>query len=354
MHDKIANQALIMISNLLNQDKLHDLASRLQDARHIVITCHVSPDGDALGSSLGLMHVLKRMGKNVHVVTPDNPPRQLQFLPGIKSLVVATRSPEVARSHFERADLVFCLDFNAMKRLDEMACMLESSRAVRILVDHHLGLEIDADIVFSHPESSSTSALVFRMLYQLGWLDKMTLQSAECIYTGMMTDTGNFSYNSNDPDLYEIVAELVRLGVDKDRLYTLVFNTSSESRLRLCSYALYDKMRIIPEINCALIALSLDELKRFNYRKGDTESLVNVPLSIPEVSFSVFMRQDEPEYVKVSTRSKGTFSVSRLCETYFGGGGHRNAAGGEFHGSLDEAVEYFMSHVGDYPAFNEE
>lgn len=311
-------------------------------ARHIVITCHVSPDGDALGSSLGLMHLLKARSKSVHVVTPDNPPRQLHFMPGVKSVTVASRCPDNARLLFDRADLVFCLDFNSTKRVDQMAPLLESTKARKVLIDHHLEPAIDVDVTFSHPESSSTSALIYRMIYQLGWLDSLNLKAAECIYTGMMTDTGNFSYNSNDPELYEIVADLVRAGVDKDRLYTLVFNTSEESRIRLCSYALYEKMLLLDDGRCALITLTKDELARFGYRKGDTEGLVNVPLSIPGVEYSVFMREDDDKYVKISTRSRGSFSVSALCEAHFSGGGHRNAAGGEYKGSLSQAMAYFL------------
>ena len=167
----------------------------------------------------------------------------------------------------------------------------------------------------------------------------------------MMTDTGNFSYNSNDPDLYIIISDLLKKGIDKDKIYTQVFNTCSESRLRICGYGQY-KMILFPNHKAALITLSEDELKEFGYAKGDTESLVNVPLSIPEVNYSVFMREDSPEYVKISTRSKGDFPVNLMCEKYFGGGGHLNAAGGEFHGTLSDAVSRLLSIMPEFDVYN--
>ena len=189
---------------------------------------------------------------------------------------------------------------------------------------------------------SSTCELLFRVICRLGLFNEVSRTCAECITTGMMTDTGNFSYNSNNPDLYIILSELIKKGVDKDRIYTLAMNTSSEDRVRLLGYAMSEKMKVFPEYKAALITLTQDELQRFNYRKGDTESLVNIPLSIPEVQWSVFMRE-EPEYIKVSARSQGEFAVNRLCETYFSGGGHKNAAGGEYRGSMQQAIDTYMS-----------
>ena len=187
---------------------------------------------------------------------------------------------------------------------------------------------------------SSTCELVFRALMGIGLMRKIGKKAAECLYTGMMTDTGNFSYNSNNPDLYLIVAELVARGINKDRIYNLAINTSSADRLRLLGYALSQKMQVFPEKHAALITLGKEELERFNYKKGDTESLVNMPLQIPDVQWSIFMREDD-NFVKISARSQGEFAVNSICEKYFNGGGHKNAAGGEFYGTLDEAVATF-------------
>lgn len=327
-----------------------EILDMIKEAEEIVITCHVSPDGDALGSSLGLWHVLRTMGKSATVVTPDCAPKILQFLPGIREIVTGTRQPDQARTRILNADLIFCLDFNDTKRVDKLQPVLDSAEARKIIVDHHLDPVIDGDVIISRPEVSSTSALIYILLWQMKLTRYLRRKGAECIYTGMMTDTGNFSYNSNDPDLYLIISDLVKKGIDKDKLYTQVFNTNSESRLRICGYGQY-KMNLFPDHKAALITLSADELKEFDYNKGDTESLVNVPLSIPGIEYSIFMREDAPDYVKISTRSKGDFPVNLLCERHFNGGGHLNAAGGEFNGSLINAVSHLLKIMPDFDKF---
>ncbi|MCM1163879.1 MAG: bifunctional oligoribonuclease/PAP phosphatase NrnA [Muribaculaceae bacterium] len=316
-------------------------------SRSIVITCHVSPDGDALGSSTALCSVLRALGKEANVVTADCAPRSLQFLPGVREIVAATRQADRAAMLVADADLIFCLDFNCLKRIDRLAPMVEASKARRVVIDHHLDPEIDADVIISDPEISSTSALLYLFLYQAGWTRKLNRGAAADIYTGMMTDTGHFTYNSNDPDLYLIIYDLMRKGIDKDNLYKLVMDTSSESRIRIMGYARY-KMEIFHEHRMGLLTLNRQELDEFDYVKGDTEGLVNTPLSIPEVTWSVFLREDAPDSVKVSMRSKGDFPVNKICEEHFGGGGHVNAAGGDFNGSLPEALSYLLSILPDY------
>lgn len=319
-------------------------------SREIVITCHVSPDGDALGSSCALCSVLKALGKRATVVTADCPPRSLTFLPGVRDIVSATRKGDRAHELFASADLIFCLDFNDPARLDRLADALRRSPARRVVIDHHLDPSIEADVIISRPDVSSTSALLYLLLWQARWASMLNRSSAACIYTGMMTDTGNFSYNSNDPDLYLIIHDLLRKGIDKDNLFRLVMNTSSESRVRIMGYGQY-RMQLLPERRAAVITLSEEELKEFDYNKGDTEGLVNIPLSIPEVTYSIFLREDAKDCVKVSMRSKGDFSVSRICEDHFGGGGHANAAGGEFNGPLPQAVAKLLEILPDYDKY---
>lgn len=319
-------------------------------SRNIVVTCHVSPDGDALGSSTALCSVLRALGKEANVVTADCAPRSLQFLPGVREITAATRQPDRASMLIGEADLIFCLDFNCLKRIDRLAPPVESSEAARVVIDHHLDPDIEADVILSYPEISSTSALLYIFLYQAHWARYLTRSSAADIFTGMMTDTGHFTYNSNDPDLYLIIHDLMRKGIDKDNLYKLVMDTSSEGRIRLMGYAQY-RMEIMPQHRLGLLALSRRELDEFDYTKGDTEGLVNTPLSIPEVTWSVFLREDAPDSVKVSMRSKGDFPVNRICEECFGGGGHVNAAGGDFSGSLPEALSYLLSVIPNYDKY---
>ncbi|WP_303024434.1 DHH family phosphoesterase [Duncaniella muris] len=319
-------------------------------SRNIVITCHVSPDGDALGSSCALWFILKALGKNATVVTADCAPRSLQFLPGVREIVAATRNSDRVHDLIADADLIFCLDFNDITRVDRLSDAISKSPAKKVVIDHHLDPRIEGEIVISRPEISSTSALLYIFMWQAGWTRHLTRNSAACIYTGMMTDTGNFSYNSNDPDLYLIIHDLMRKGIDKDNLYKLVMNTSSESRIRIMGFAQY-RMQILQPHRAAVIMLSEDELKEFGYSKGDTEGLVNIPLSMPEVTYSVFLREDAKNCVKVSMRSKGEFSVSRICEEHFGGGGHTNAAGGEFNGPLDKALQKLLEIIPTYDKY---
>lgn len=319
-------------------------------AHNIVITCHVSPDGDALGSSCALWSVLKALGKNVNVVTADCAPRSLQFLPGVREIIAATRNGDRAHELIASADLIFCMDFNDIERVDRLSDVIRKAPAKRIIIDHHLDPKIEGEIIISRPEISSTCALLYIFLWQAGWTRYLNRSSAACIYTGMMTDTGNFSYNSNDPDLYLIVHDLMRKGIDKDNLYKLVMNTSSESRIRIMGYAQY-RMELLPAHKAAIIILSEEDLKEFDYNKGDTEGLVNIPLSIPGIIYSVFLREDSENCVKVSMRSKGDFSVSRICEDHFGGGGHTNAAGGEFHGPIGQALQKLLEIIPTYDKY---
>lgn len=336
-----------MIEQILDRNKIKELSRLIAGCNRVVITCHIAPDGDAIGSSLALCHILTDLGKEAHVITPDMFAQNLYYLPGARDIVIYTRYEEFARQLISEADLIFCLDYNSIKRVDQLGRYILESKAAKVMIDHHLGPDSFPDLIISHPEESSTSALLFKVFCALGFVPLIDKKIGGCIYAGMMTDTGNFSYNSNNSDLYRIVAHLVDCGIDKDRLYTNIINTSTLSRLRLNGYAVSEKMKIYGDHQAALITLSRDELNRYDYKKGDTESLVNVPLQLSDVTYSVFLRE-ETDYIKVSMRSKGAFPVNRICEEHFNGGGHRNAAGGEFYGSMEECVALFESILPEY------
>lgn len=333
-----------MINRVVKEEQLAQLKQLLEGAKRVVITCHMSPDGDALGSSLGLMHLLRNWGKHAKVVTPDMTPASLQFLPGIKEVVVYTRQELQAKRLVQEADLIICLDFNALYRIDRFAPVIAEATAKKVLIDHHLDPDAFTDLCISYPDMSSTCELLFGTIYFMDLMKYMDNNSATCIYTGMMTDTGNFTYNSNDPNLYLIIAELLKYGVDKDNIYNVAMNTYTADRLRLMGYAMSEKMQLFPEVGGALIELTRPELQKFNYQKGDTESLVNRPLTIPGIYWSIFLR-DDVDYIKVSARSQGDFAVNTYCEEYFSGGGHKNAAGGEFRGTMEEARELVLKIV---------
>ena len=320
-----------MLSKVISQANIDHVEKWFERADKIVIVSHVSPDGDAIGSSLGLWHFLNSQDKNVHVIVPNAFPDFLKWMPGAKEVIQYNRYKEFADKLIMEADVICCLDFNVLSRIDEMEEIVRVSPGRKMIVDHHLYPGDFARIVISHPQISSTSELVFRLICQLGNFSDITKEAAECIYTGMMTDTGGFTYNSNDREIYLIIGELLSKGIDKDEIYRNVFNTHSEGRLRLMGYVLYEKMQVFPQFNAALITLTREEQKKFQYKKGDTEGFVNMPLSMKGICFSVFLREDtEKDMIKVSLRSVGTFPCNEVAAEFFGGGGHLNASGGEF------------------------
>ncbi len=339
-----------LLAPLFEQHEIDLLAEAIKRSHKITVVCHLSPDGDALGSSLAAVAVMRSMGKEAVLVTPDMPPENLSFLPGFDKIVVASAKPDRAHVLIKYCDLLLCLDFNSVKRIDKIGPSVEDSKAFKVMIDHHLKPELSVNLMFSRPDQSSTCVLFYRILHQLGFTDYLDRESAECLMTGVLTDTGGLAYNSLDPQLYLVVSDLLEFGVDKDRLYTILFRTSSLNRLRLQSFALSQRMIYLPAHRAAVIKLSAEDLRQFDYVKGMTEGLVNIPLEIPEVVYSVFLREDmELRYVKVSMRSKGTFPVDKFCSECFGGGGHLNAAGGDIHASVDEA---FRITIDSMPQFD--
>ena len=338
-----------MLTKVIAQAEVDHVEKWFERAEKIVIVSHVSPDGDAIGSSLGLYHFLTSQEKTVNVIVPNAFPEFLHWMPGAKEVIVYDKYKEYADKLINEADVLCCLDFNVLSRIDNMEEVVRNTPARKMMVDHHLYPGDFCRITISHPEISSTSELVFRLICQLGNFSDITKEGAECIYTGMMTDTGGFTYNTNDREIYYIISELLSKGIDKDEIYRKVFNTHSEGRLRLMGYVLYDKMQVFPEFNSALIWLDASEQKRFQYKKGDTEGFVNIPLSIKDVRFSVFLREDtEKKMIKVSLRSVGTFPCNKVAAEFFNGGGHLNASGGEFYGPMEEAINLFKQALVKY------
>ena len=323
----------------------------IAQARHIVIITHMAPDGDAMGSALGLYNWLKgewllaNGEKTLNVLVPNAFPKFYQWMPGAEEITVYETDANRCNELITNADLFICTDFNDPKRIGPIGEKLVAATAPKILIDHHLNPTDFADIVFSFPEACSASEIVYRFISHQP--SAISLQTATCIYTGLMTDTGNFSFNSTNCDLYEIIAELIRAGIKKDEIYNAVYNQYSTDRVRLTGYALYRKMRIYPEYHLSLITLSADELDQYHYQPGDTEGLVNMPLQISDVYYSVYMREERPKpgtpkpRIRISFRSQGDRPVNIWASEVFHGGGHMNASGGELFGSLNQAVQLF-------------
>jgi phosphoesterase RecJ-like protein len=326
--------------DIIPQDQLARLSQLISDAETILITCHKSPDGDAIGSSLGLADYLRHLGKEPVVIVPDQYPDFLMWLPNTEKIIRYDKQRDKADLLFKIADLVFCLDYNAPSRVDEMEEALVSSPATRVLIDHHLNPDVPADLIISEPEASSTCELVFRLVWQMGAFPNLTRQFAVPIYCGMMTDTGGFTYNSSRPEIFFIISELLTKRIDKDKIYRNVYHNYSESRIRLMGYVMYEKLVYMPEYNAAYYTLTKDELKRFRFIKGDAEGLVNIPQQIKGLRLSISLREDtEKEHVVwVSLRSVDNFPCNLMAEEFFNGGGHLNASGGRLNCSMDEAV----------------
>jgi phosphoesterase RecJ-like protein len=329
-----------MLNRVILEDNIQKAKKLVLNSDKIVIITHQAPDGDALGSSLGLYHFMMELGKEAQIIVPNDYPVFLHWMPGTKSVINAEWHGRNAESAIAAADLIFCMDFNTPKRVSRLENPVRQSKAKKILIDHHLSPEIFCDVTISHPEISSTSELVFRFICRMGMFEHVNEPCAECIYTGMMTDTGAFTYNSNSYAIYYIISELLQKGIDKDAIYSKVYNQYSEGRVRMQGYVLYEKMKIFDEYKTSLITLSEQEHMKFNPERGDTEGFVNIPLSMEKIVFSAFIREDK-DIIRISLRSKGTFPTNQFAAEVYGGGGHLNASGGEFSGTLEEAIGKF-------------
>lgn len=338
------------IRNIFPEEKIQNLRRLLDGSHRIVATCHVRPDGDAIGSCLGWYHLLKALGKDITVVVPDRPPRTLLFLPGVDEMVINTLHQAYCKRLLEEADLVLMCDFNSSNRQGDLGEIVAQSRAKHVLIDHHKRPDVKCDLMFSEPEMSSTCELTFRLIAALGLYQHINLNCATSLLTGLITDTQNFTVNCDNPETYEILMKLLEKGVDKKEIIDKAVKSTSYQALKLKSFAICERLEIFEHHRCCLITLSAADLKRFNYQKGDTEGLVNVPLEIPGVAYSVFMREDD-DCIKVSMRSRLDFPVDKICLEHFNGGGHLMAAGGEFYGSLDECKKVLLNHMDDYDSY---
>jgi phosphoesterase RecJ-like protein len=329
-----------MISKIIASDKITAVEELLDKYEKIVIVTHVSPDGDAIGSSLGLYHYLNDLGNTVNVIVPNSFPDFLRWIPGAKDILDYEKYPEFAQKLINEAELIFCLDFNVPKRSYHLGPFIEAAPAKKVMVDHHPEPADFCDVVISYPEISSTSELIFRLICRMGDFEVMSHESATAIYTGMMTDTGAFTYNSNSAEIYYIIGELLKKGINKDQIYSNVYHNYSEDRYRMLGYTLCEKMKIYPEYNSALIWLTNEEQSRYHVKKGDTEGFANLPLNIKGIIFSVFIREDN-DFIKISFRSQGDFPSNKFAAQCYNGGGHLNASGGEFYGTMEEAIAIF-------------
>ncbi len=329
-----------MLKDILSTNDAELLRSLFRNTETVVLCCHQNPDGDALGSMLGVAEVLRTFGKETMMVSPDQYPDYLQWMPNSEKIVRYDKHRERVDTALKVADLVICLDFNTPSRTDEMAASLIHSPAKKVLIDHHPNPDIDAELVISRPAMSSTCELVFRIIWQLGLFEKLGKHFAGPIYCGMMTDTGAFTYNSSDPDIYFIIGELLTKHIRKDKIYRNVYHNYSEHRLRLVGHVLCNRLVVDNNRHAAYFSLTRADLRKFNFIKGDAEGLVNMPLQIKDLKLSISLREDteRKNTIWVSLRSVDDFPCNEMAATFFNGGGHLNASGGKLQCTMQEAI----------------
>ena len=330
-----------MLTNIMTEGECSLLRSLITGADSIVLCCHQNADGDALGAMLGWGETLRQMGKEPLMVVPDQYPDYLQWLPNTEKIVRYDKRPDYVDTVLKIADLVFCLDFNSAQRTDEMAASLIASPAKKVLIDHHPDPDVDTTLCLSHPEMSSASELVFRIVWQLGLFEELGKHFAIPVYCGMMTDTGGFTFNSNNPEIFYIISQLLTKHINKDKIYRNVYHNYSEHRLRLVGHVLCNRLVVDEKRHAAYYTLTREDLRQFHFIKGDAEGLVNMPLQIKGLKLSISLREDtdRDQTIWVSLRSVDDFPCNEVAAQFFNGGGHLNASGGRLNCSMAEAIK---------------
>ncbi|WP_025666272.1 DHH family phosphoesterase [Aquimarina megaterium] len=332
----------------MNTIEINKVRGLLSSSKNIVIVTHKNPDGDAIGSSLALYHYLISLGHNVTVITPNDYPLFLKWMPGENTILKYDNDTKIALSKIENADLIFTLDFNHFSRSGDMENVLAKTETSFIMIDHHQQPANYAKFTYSDPGMSSTCQMIYHFIEKLDDLDKITSEVATCIYVGIMTDTGSFRYRSTTSTTHKVIADLIDRGADNTRIHENIYDTNTLSKIQLKGVAL-NNLRVLPEYKTAYITLSQKELDQHNFKKGDTEGFVNFGLSIKGIKFAaIFIENKGEEIIKISLRSKGDFSVNEFSRNHFEGGGHNNAAGGRSNLSLSNTVEKFISILPTY------
>ncbi|MBQ8047158.1 MAG: DHH family phosphoesterase [Prevotella sp.] len=339
-----------MLNNILTEEQELKLRQIVQENERIVITCHKSPDGDALGSSLAWAAYLQSVGKEPVIVVPDQYPDFLQWLPNTEKIVRYDKHQERAEMLLSTADTIYCMDMNTPSRVNDMEQALTNAKARKVMIDHHLEPQMDTVLTVSHSEMSSTCEVVFRLIWQLGAFDSMDKKWASCIYCGMMTDTGAFTFNSNSPDIFFIIGQLLTKQINKDRIYRKVYNNYSPWAIRFRGYIMCQKLNVFEDLNACYFAISKEDMRRFRFNKGDAEGLVNEPLRIKGMRLSISLREDDrhENLIWVSLRSVEDFPCNKMAEEYFNGGGHMNASGGRLNCTLEEAQKTVIEAIRHY------
>lgn len=332
----LSTKKAVIVLDLSKNTK--ELSKLLFSSENILLICHINPDGDAIGSQLALYHYLKSKGKKVGMLSPNHLQEFLKWMDGADQINVFIKHRKKSKKLIEEADLIVMLDFNHSNRLGEAENSVLKSGAKKVIIDHHINWMNIADLIISDPSKCSTAELLHEIITGINNGPFISKSYAEAIYVGIITDTGNFVHGSYSGITFRLIGSLLDQGIEKDKIYNLIYQNFSSDRMRLQGFALNKRMLILAEYHTAYIFLTKKDLADYNYKKGDTEGFVNLPLSISGINFSTLLTEKD-DYVKLSFRSKGTFSVNDFAARYFSGGGHLNAAGGEFYGTLKKAID---------------
>jgi bifunctional oligoribonuclease and PAP phosphatase NrnA len=305
----------------------------IQQPQKVVITTHFKPDADALGSSLALSGFLLKLGHQVSVIAPSDYPDFLNWLPGNSQVIVYEKGKTdyASKKLIQEAELIFCLDFSALSRINDLEIPVQDSKAIKVMVDHHTNPEDFAEYALHNSKAASTTELIYDLIEMLGKKSLIDIAIGECIYAGLMTDTGSFRHPSTTARVHEIAGELISLGVNTNKIHRNIYDSFSEERLKFLGFMLSEKLKVLPEYNVAYFTVTKDELKRFNSQTGDTEGIVNYALSINGISMAAII-VERPEAIKMSFRSIESVAVNDIASVHFSGGGHKNAAGGKTEG----------------------
>lgn len=316
--------------------------------KKVVVVSHTNPDGDAIGSIVAMYHYLKKLDVKVDMMVPNKFPEFYDWIPGSDKIVIYEKQTKLSQQLLKEADLVIALDFNSLQRLGTLKDIVEKVSCEKMLIDHHIDPDLDSfNYAFTTVDTSSTAELVFQFICLMGHEHLIDKQIGQAIYAGIVTDTGSYSFSCNRPETYLITAKLVSLGVDAERIHKLIYDTFSENRLRLLGYAISERMIVWSDLHTALIYLTKDDLTKYNYQVGDTEGLVNYPLSMKGINVSVLITEKDNQ-LRLSFRSKGSFSVNDLSRKYFNGGGHKNAAGGRTNEDVNTLINRLKTVLNKY------
>jgi phosphoesterase RecJ-like protein len=332
---------------MLNSKEVEKIKQLLSVKKKIVITTHHNPDGDAMGASLGLYQYLKQKKQQVTVITPNVWPSFLDWMPGADHCISADQHLKKASRFIQEAEIIFCLDYNSTKRTNDLSEVIQAATGFKIMIDHHIQPESFADITYSDITASSTCEMIYEFIQMLDNKVNISSDCADCLYSGIMTDTGSFKYNSTTSKTHQVAADLINQGARNSFIHQKIFDTNTYERMRLLGFCLSEKLTLLNDYHTAFIALTAQELNSFHHRKGDTEGIVNYALSIGEVNFSaIFIERDNE--IKISFRSKGSFDVNTFARQHFSGGGHKNAAGGKGADNMDETIMKFIQILPQY------